>query len=411
MKGTGFLALACGALLIAAAFVTPVPSASADTLQSQIDAQNQVIVQLNAQIAQYEAEIQAAEGNKKTLQAAIAALNLQVSQVKAQISATQHQITSTQLQIEQLGTSISATEDQISANQAGLEENIRSLDEAETQPLIEKLFSNESLAQFWTDADAVVEIQGAVQDHVDTLETQKAQLALAEAASQQKQQSLQSQKQTLTSQQQSLAQTTNSKAALLQETNAQESTYQKLLAEAQAQLTSFSAFAANAGGAGLLTNQTSCDSWGCYYNQRDAQWGNMPINGTKYLLKSDGCLVTSLAMVMTHYGYTNVTPVAINSNPGNFATYFPAYLLYTIEVDGVSATRKTATIDATLATGNPVIVGLYAYGGTHYVVLTSGSNGNYLMRDPYQPNAKDIPFKEYYKIANIFGVNKVVITG
>jgi len=410
MKAKESLAFALVALLIAAAFVSYGPRTLADSLQSQIDAQNQVIVQLNAQIAQYEAQIQAAEGNKKTLQAAIAALNLQVTQVKAQISATQHQITSTQLQIQQLGTSISATQDRISANQAGLEENIRSLDEAESQPLIAKIFSNESLAQFWTDADAIVEVQGAVQDQVDTLEAQKAQLASAQTASQQKRDALQSQKQTLTSQQQSLAQTTSSKAELLKETSAQESTYQKLLAQAQAQLTSFSAFAANAGGAGLLANQTSCDSWGCYYNQRDSQWGNMPLNGTKYLLKSDGCLVTSLAMVMTHYGYANVTPVTINSNPANFAAYFPAYLLYTIEVDGVSATRKTATIDATLASGNPVIVGLYAYGGTHYVVLTSGSKGNYLMRDPYQPNAKDIPFTQYYKIANIFGVNKVVIT-
>ena len=197
---------------------------------------------------------------------------------------------------------------------------------------------------------------------------------------------------------------------MLVQTKAQESTYQKLLAAAQAQLASFSAFAQNAGGSKLLGNQTTCDSWGCYYNQRDTAWGSMPLNGTHYNLASDGCLVTAMAMVMTHYGYKDVTPVTINSNPSNFAAYYPAYLMITINVDGVSATRTSAAIDATLATGNPVIVGVHAYGGTHYVVLTSGSKGNYLMRDPYIPNGKDVSFTSKYSLRSIFGITKVTIS-
>ena len=43
-----------------------------------------------------------------------------------------------------------------------------------------------------------------------------------------------------------------------------------------------------------------------------------------------------------------------------------------------SATRITASIDAMLESGNPVIVGLHAYGGTHFVVLVSGSDGNHI---------------------------------
>jgi hypothetical protein len=200
-----------------------------------------------------------------------------------------------------------------------------------------------------------------------------------------------------------------SKNQLLVETSAKESTYQKLLAAAQAQLQSFSTFAQNAGGSKLLANQTSCDTWGCYYSQRDALWGNIALNGTQYKLASDGCLVTAMAMVMTHYGYRDVTPVTINSDPNNFAAYYPAYLMLTINVDGVSATRKTAAIDTTLATGNPVIVGIHAYGGTHYVVLVSGSKGNYIMRDPYIANGKDISFSASYSVRSIFGIARVVI--
>ena len=80
-------------------------------------------------------------------------------------------------------------------------------------------------------------------------------------------------------------------------------------------------------------------------------------------------------------------------------------------MDGVTATRKAATIDATLATGNPVIVGLNAYGGTHFVVLVSGRAGNYIMRDPYITNGNNILFADHYSLRKVFSVAKVVING
>jgi uncharacterized protein YvpB len=175
-------------------------------------------------------------------------------------------------------------------------------------------------------------------------------------------------------------------------------------------LNSFSAFAAAAGGSKLLGNQTICDSWGCYYNQRDGAWGSDPLDGTSYSMAADGCLVTSMAMVLTHYGYKNVTPVTINSNPNDFAAYAPAYLLTSIDVDGVTATRKIAAIDATIATGNPVIVGIDAYGGTHFVVLISGSKGNYIMKDPYVTDGNDINFTDHYTLRSIFAIAKVVVS-
>ncbi len=62
-----------------------------------------------------------------------------------------------------------------------------------------------------------------------------------------------------------------------------------------------------------------------------------------------------------------------------------------------------------LATGNPVVVGVRAYGGTHFVVLVSGRRGNYIMRDPYIPGGKDINFSDHYSVRRIFGVTKVQI--
>ena len=197
-----------------------------------------------------------------------------------------------------------------------------------------------------------------------------------------------------------------SKQRLLAETRGSEATYQQLLAQAKAQLAGFQRFVTSQGGASILSNQTVCDGWGCYYNQRDSQWGNNSLNGTKYTLASDGCLVTSMAMVYTHLGKKGVIPQTINSNPSNFASYYPAYLNKTISADGMTTSRVYATIDSELSSGRPVIIGIGA-GPDHFVVFISGSNGDYTMHDPFVPNGHNIKFTDHYSISNINSIEKV----
>jgi peptidoglycan hydrolase CwlO-like protein len=399
--------LSAGSILVSTRIVR---AQSTVDLQAQIDAQTAQVSQINQEIAKYEAEIAQANADKATLQNAIHTLDLERQKVEAQISATQRQISATQLQIRQLGQGIANAQSAINTDQAAVGATLRTMQQADAQSLVVQLFTANSLTDAWNDVDTAMQIQTAVKAQIAELAVQKSSLIDSQTATKQKQDALNAQKSTLASQKQSLTQTQKSKGQLLAETNANEATYQKLLAQAKAELASFSAFTANAGGSGLLPHQTSCDSWGCYYNQRDVAWGNQSLNGTRYALKSDGCLVTSMAMLVTHYGYRDVTPVTINANPSNFAAYYPAYLLFTISVDGMTVTRKSTYIDSTLATGNPVVVGLNAYGGTHYVVLVSGSKGNYVMKDPYVPNGNDIPFTSHYSLKQVFGVAKVVIS-
>jgi peptidoglycan hydrolase CwlO-like protein len=400
-----------GFFLVARAQSAPTSTAqSTSSLQVEIDVNNQQIASLNQQIATYQQELQQVGANKKTLQAAINALNLQKSKVQAQVAATEKQIDVTQLQIQELGSDIQDTQQSISAEQEALGAELLTLQKSDGQPLFMQLLGSMTISQAWTNVNATLQMQEAIQTKMQSLQGQKSTLADSQTASEQEQTTLSSQQQSLTAQQQSLTATEQSKDQLLAETNSQEATYEKLLAAAESQLQSFSAFTQNAGGSKLLGNQTQCDSWGCYYSQRDTAWGNDSLDGTKYTLASDGCLVTAMAMVMTHYGYKDVTPVTINSNPNDFAAYYPAYLLTTINVDGVTATRKAVAIDATLATGNPVIVGLDAYGGTHFVVLVSGSKGNYIMKDPYVANGNDIPFTDHYSLKSIYAIAKVVIS-
>jgi peptidoglycan hydrolase CwlO-like protein len=201
------------------------------------------------------------------------------------------------------------------------------------------------------------------------------------------------------------------KKRLLAETQGSEQNYQRLLSQAKAQLAGFSRFAASQGGASLLSNQTVCDDWGCYYNQRDSQWGGSSLNGTQYTLASDGCLVTSMAMIYTHFGHKSVTPQTINSISSNFASYYPAYLKFAITADGASSSRVGASIDSELSAGRPVVVGISYDGGPvsdHFLVIVSGSGGNYIMKDPFTPNGNNISFSSKYSVSSINDVYKVV---
>lgn len=390
---------------------------SADTtstnsnLQSQIDSDNQQIQLLTQKIAEYQAKLNQIGADKKTLQDAINSLDLQRSKIQTQVAVTQHQIDSTQLQLQQLGGQIDDTQQNISQDQAALMSYLQTIQQNDDEPLLAKLLSSGDISSFWNDLDATLQVQDSVRQRTESLKTQEQNLESTQNAVQEKKNQLSSQKQSLSSQQQSLTATVNSKNQLLKETNNQETTYQRLLAAAQQELESYTAFTQNAGGAGLIGSQTVCDAWGCYYNQRDSAWGSLSLNGTRFTLASDGCLITAMAMVMTHYGYKNVTPVTINSNPANFASYYPAFLLDTIYAGGVSASRIGTAIDSILASGDPVIVGLKAYGGTHFVVLVSGSHGSYTMRDPYISGGKDISFNAHYSVRSIYKISKVVING
>jgi hypothetical protein len=116
-------------------------------------------------------------------------------------------------------------------------------------------------------------------------------------------------------------------------------------------------------------------------------------------------------MIYTHYGHRDVNPQTINSNGGNFSGIPAALLRYSITANGVSSSRVSADIDSTLASGNPVVVGISYDGGPladHFVVFVSGSGGNYVMNDPFTPNGHNIDFRGRYPSVRIVESDKVV---
>ncbi len=371
------------------------------------------IASLQAEIAAYQGQLNVLGTQKVTLQSTINALTISQKKLAAQIKITQTNIASANQTIKGLTVSIGDKETAITANQDAIAKALRNVAEDEKTSMVIQLISSNSLRDAWLAADTALQFDRALTTNISDLLVARTALTVNRNDVTKAKENLVSLQADLNAQNKSVAQNKIQQQQLLAQTKNSESNFQKLLAAAKAELASFAAFTTAAGGSGILTNQTVCDSWGCYYNQRDSAWGNIHLSGTADRLAADGCLVTAMAMVLTHYGYNDVNPVTINSNPFNFSAV-GGLMLFTTYFDGISASRTREsvtlrTIDSILATRNPVIVGLHAYGGTHFVVLVSGNNGSYIMRDPYIPNGKDIDFSAHYRISSIYAVSKVVI--
>jgi peptidoglycan hydrolase CwlO-like protein len=385
--------------------VTPTPSSGGSSGSDD----SSTVGQLNQEISNLEQKVSDLKSQGDTLASQIGVMDNQIQLTQYKINATQGQIMSLTMDIDTAGKRMSSLEDSLTNVTKVMLTHIVATYQDGSASDMQVLLSSSDISDFVTktnylrfvqehDQQLLYDTQQARVDYAtqkDILEGQKKQVLALNTQLQQYTQDLASQK--------------SAKQDLLTQTQGDEATYEQLLAQAQAELAGFSRFADSQGGSSLLSGQTSCDSWGCYYNQRDSQWGDLLINGQDgYTMAGYGCLITSIAMVLSHMGH-NVSPADIAASGGDNFEVGTAMLAKTISVDGVNVTRNgVSSLDSALQSG-PVIVGIYAYGGTHFVVLKSGSNGNYVMDDPYIPNGHDINFTDHYSVSSIFEMDQISI--
>ncbi len=366
--------------------------------------------ELTKKIEEYKQKLVDIRQQKNTLSSQIQEMDTQIYLTGLTIQRSEQKIIDTQNEIEKLGSRIENLDSSLSSLSKMLLQRI--VDGYKTQQfsIFELLLDTKTIADLTNRIKYQKTTQNNNQKLLVQVQEAKVNYEAQKILREQKKVELDQLVASLNAQKESLKTQETQKERLLVETNNDETTYQSLLSEAQAQLAGFSRFVSNQGGSSLLSNQTVCDDWGCYYNQRDSQWGGSALNNTGYTIASDGCLVTSMAMVYTHYGHRGVTPQTINSNPSNFASYYPAYLNKTITADGATSTREFSIIDNELSGGRPVVVGISYDGGPrpdHFLVLISGSGGNYKMNDPYTPNGHNIPFTDKYSVGSIREIDRV----
>jgi peptidoglycan hydrolase CwlO-like protein len=382
--------------------------AQAQTSGGNSDAYNQ----LQQKIHDLESKVADLKAQGNTLSAQIGVMDNQMKLTEYRINANQQQITDISLDIDSTTKRMNNLEGSLDNVSKVLINRIVATYKTSTINPVQFVLSSKSIGDAIERVNYLKMVQG--HDKKLLLDTQQAKNDYENQKNifEDKKKKIESLKTQLEDYTKQLDQQKADKQKLLSVTEGDEAKYKSILEQTKAQLASFSNFTVSQGGASLLGSQTACDDWGCYYNQRDSQWGGMALNGTEYSIASDGCLMTSMAMVYTHYGHKDITPVSINSNSSNFAGIPAALLKRSIVANGVSSNRVSASIDSTLAGGDPVIVGISYDSGPypdHFLVLVSGSNGDYVMNDPYTPNGHKIPFTSKYSVGSIREIDKVSI--
>lgn len=264
---------------------------------------------------------------------------------------------------------------------------------------------NNFLAQYKYVANA----QKASQNSLIKMETVRANYDAQKTNKTKKQDELEALQKTLASQKISLNSQRSAKDSLLNITKNDEKKYQQLLTEAQNQLRQLRSFSSSAGGDSCLSSSPGSGSDGNFYSQRDPSWCKQFMGNSQDTIGEVGCYISSISMVFKKLG-SGTSPSIYAANPSNF-TLNTAYAKIPSppsgyryqQVNGYSA----STIDGELNSSRYVIVQIHTNSGVgmHFVVIISGSNGNYKIHDPWY--GPDQNFSDHYSIGSIMSLRLI----
>ncbi|MFA6814226.1 MAG: cysteine peptidase family C39 domain-containing protein [Patescibacteria group bacterium] len=367
---------------------------------------------LNNQRTCWESKINQAKTEANTLQSTINILNGQIQLQSLKIQQTVNEINQLEKEIDELTQRIEGLSISLDKLSGILIERVRASYKQSRKQFKVNFFASDSFNQFISQYHYLNQAQEQTLEVMHRTELQRATYDQQKRLKEEKQEEIARKKSELERQKVELDTQKNVKNSLLAETKNNEAIYQQKLAEANAQLASFSRFASTLG-VSLLSNQTHCSDWGCYYSQRDAEWGNVLLGTSNvWTIAKAGCLVTSVSMITSHYNKT-LTPKQIASNSSLFDG---AFLNFELNINGILINRKvlcynSSCLDGALEGNNPVVVRLDAnnFAGTHFIVITKKEDGKYIMHDPAMENGHDKNFIDHYSLSLITRVDRVSV--
>lgn len=235
------LGVLVASLFVVGTQVSPVTHAqqSVSEIKSQIDERNSQIRALEEEIAGYQRQLNTLSGQKQTLQSTIKSLDVSRAQINAQINLTQSKISAANLRLEELAYDIRDKEEIIELDRQALAKSIRTLDASSDTSLVEQLFAADSLSEAWIAADQAAALNQALQTHMKVLANAKVDLQEQEKEVEETQRQLVALRTELTTERQALDINRQEQQKLLTQTQNQESGFQALIAQKQAQRQQF----------------------------------------------------------------------------------------------------------------------------------------------------------------------------
>ena len=367
---------------------------------------------LSQKVSACQQELAQTTNQKNTLKSQITTFDKQISLTELKVEQAQASLEESQKKLEVLNSEIGDLTGKISDLEGSINdlypvlvERIKATYETSNYPLIEAMLTSSDVDQYMGRLKYLQIVQAHDKKLLSQMQNAKASYTSEKTDLGQKKievealkKEIEAEKAKVESQKATLEQQRADKQRLLTITQNDETRYQQLLNQAQAQISAFKSYAAFAGG-GILPPQPSPDGW--YYNQRDSRWATNSIGASTEQIWDVGCLVTSTAMVMKKHGQ-NVTPSDVAADRDYYFSD-TAYMLLPWAGGKFSSAWgfDQSAVDSKLSSGEPVIVGVRAGAyGMHFIVLKSGSGGNYVMNDPW--NGPDLNFSGYYSTGQVF---------
>lgn len=381
-------------IFLVSMFLWKTPSVHADQQQD-----------LENQINQYIQKLNELSTSKNTLANQIKILDSQYDLTLLKISQTENSIKSLEKDINSLTVEINKLDDQL--NQLSSLYVLQIIQNYKLQkkvPPFTFLFSS-SLNNFMEQYKYVSNVQRSSQNSLINMETIRSNYDAQKTAKAKKQTEMEDLKKTLAAQQINLKSQKNAKNNLLETTKNDEKKYQQLLAEAQSQLAALRNFSSSVGGNTCLSSVPGAGSDGNFYSQRDPRWCKQYIGGSKDTIGEVGCFISSVSMVYKKLG-SNITPSIFAADSSNFWSN-TAYMITPSAPSGYTYKQvpySSSTIDNELKAGRYVIaqMKMSTVAGMHFIVIISGSNGNYKVHDPWF--GADQNFSDHYSPGGVMSL-------
>ncbi|MFA6462604.1 MAG: hypothetical protein WCT51_00955 [Candidatus Shapirobacteria bacterium] len=270
------------------------------------------------------------------------------------------------------------------------------------------LFSSD-LNNFLEQYKYVANVQKASQTSLINMETVRSNYDAQKTAKTQKQQEMETLQKTLATQKTTLDNQKAAKDKLLESTKNDEKKYQSLLAAAQSQLAALRSFSSSAGGSSCLSASPGDGNDHNFYSQRDPRWCKQFIGNSSDTIGSVGCYINSIAMTYKKLGF-DISPSAYAANSSNFWSN-TAYMLTPSPPLGYTfkqVSYNASTVDNELKAGRYVIaqMRMNTIVGMHFIVIISGSNGNYKIHDPWFGADQNLP-SNLYSLSSIISLRLI----
>ncbi|MBM3256042.1 MAG: hypothetical protein FJZ04_01050 [Candidatus Moranbacteria bacterium] len=393
-----------------------------ENLEESLSEKMKDLSEVEAKIESYNKLIEIKQDQQKTLANQIVVIDNQIEKNKEEVIKAERKIELYDLEIQNLEMQINEKKEQIAKKKAALQILLNDLYRKENKNPLEILLSYPGFSSFIQEVAYGEQVNQRVFNKLQEIDKLRKDLEDRQKTETQKKKDLENAKQEKLEKTYYLEGEQSSKEQLLEVTQGEEGRYQELLERVETQKQTLlgdieELSASKSGELNIVQSHQKKPASGLastdwYFSQRDSRWGGRDIGHSNTKMKSYGCAVTSVAMVLKYHG-VSIDPGVLARQPifSYDLIVWPEYWQNVKRSGGHNhGNIDWDTVDDEIANHNPVIVFVKAScrGAGHYVVIHHKDNdGQYVVHDPiWGPNIFLTSTKE--NVAVLYGCKTVV---